>query len=191
MTRKQATAFLWLFALALLAAVPQDKRIARIDLGQSRMTVSVYKEGIFSFAADNHEVTAPLAAGSYNDADKSVEVTVDATKMQVQDPPSRRDQVQANMVGPEVLDVSKYPTIVFRSTQIIANDPTHWKVHGNLTLHGQAHPIDFDVTRTSGTDFSGNAIIRQTDFGITPIKIAGGTVRVKDDVKVSFDVVFG
>ena len=94
------------------------------------------------------------------------------------------------MVGPQVLDVSKYPTIVFRSTQIRANDPNHWTVHGDLTLHGQTHPIDVDVTRASANGFDGSAVVRQTAFGITPIKIAGGTVRVKDDVKVSFAVVF-
>jgi hypothetical protein len=32
-------------------------------------------------------------------------------------------------------------------------------------------------------------MVRQSAFGITPIKIAGGTVRVKDDVKVAFDIV--
>ena len=189
-TKTRINLSLCLLGLALLAAMPPSKHVAHIDVVQSRMTVSVYKEGIFSFAADNHEVAAPLIAGSYNDEDKSVEVTVDATRMQVQDPPSRRDQVQANMVGPDVLDVHKYPTIVFRSTQIRASDSSHWNVSGDLTLHGQTHPIDFDVTPTSATGFSGTAVIRQTNFGITPIKIAGGTVRVKDDVKVSFDVVF-
>ena len=34
----------------------------------------------------------------------------------------------------------------------------------------------------------GEVVIRQTDFGITPVT-AGGAVRVKDDVQLSFEIV--
>ncbi len=31
--------------------------------------------------------------------------------------------------------------------------------------------------------------MKQRDFGIMPISIAGGTVKVKDEIKIEFDVV--
>jgi hypothetical protein len=31
-------------------------------------------------------------------------------------------------------------------------------------------------------------VIRQTGFGITPVKIGGGTVKVKDEIKVAFSI---
>jgi hypothetical protein len=31
--------------------------------------------------------------------------------------------------------------------------------------------------------------LKQSDFGIRPISIVGGTVKVKDELKVEFDVV--
>jgi hypothetical protein len=31
--------------------------------------------------------------------------------------------------------------------------------------------------------------LKQSAFGIEPIRIAGGTVKVKDEVKVEFDIV--
>jgi hypothetical protein len=31
--------------------------------------------------------------------------------------------------------------------------------------------------------------LRQSDFGILPISIAGGTVKVKDEVTIEFDIV--
>jgi hypothetical protein len=34
----------------------------------------------------------------------------------------------------------------------------------------------------------GTATVRQTDFGIQPVTAGAGTVRVKDDVEVSFSV---
>jgi len=176
-------------AFALLGLAQGGLTAAAIDTTHSKMTVFVYKEGIFAFAADNHEVSAPISSGSFDPATKTVDVKVDATKMQVQDPPSRRDKVQANMVGPDVLDVAKYPSITFHSTKVDADSADRWIVHGELTLHGQTHPLVVDVVRKEPEHFTGSAMVRQSVFGITPIKIAGGTVRVKDDVKVVFDIV--
>ena len=34
----------------------------------------------------------------------------------------------------------------------------------------------------------GSARLRQTEFGIKPPKIAGGTVRVKDEIRLDFDI---
>jgi hypothetical protein len=37
--------------------------------------------------------------------------------------------------------------------------------------------------------YRGTVVLKQRDFGITPISIAGGTVKVKDELKVEFDIV--
>ena len=42
--------------------------------------------------------------------------------------------------------------------------------------------------KQAGDAYSGNALIRQTDFGIQPVRAAGGAVRVKDEVEVQFDI---
>jgi hypothetical protein len=36
--------------------------------------------------------------------------------------------------------------------------------------------------------YRGEAHIRQRDFGIQPIRIAGGTISVKDDLRIAFDI---
>jgi hypothetical protein len=30
--------------------------------------------------------------------------------------------------------------------------------------------------------------VRQTEFGITPVTIAGGSIKVKDDVRIEFEI---
>jgi polyisoprenoid-binding protein YceI len=77
---------------------------------------------------------------------------------------------------------------VFRSTSITGTDSTRWTVNGNLTLHGQTHPITFAAVRADATHFSGSATVKQSAFGITPIRIAGGAVTVKDAVTVTFRI---
>lgn len=174
--------------MVLVAAGTNQHQLSQIDTANSKMTVYVYKEGIFAFAADNHEVITPIESGTFDAATNTLDFKVDATKMQVQDPPSHRDKVQANMVGPDVLDVAKYPSITFHSTNVDGASTNNWTVTGDLTLHGQTHPITLQVVRKDATHFSGSAVVTQTAFGITPIRIAGGTVRVKNDVKVTFDI---
>ncbi len=80
---------------------------AAIDVARSTLTVHVYRSGIFSFAADNHEIRAPVASGSIDEGRRSVEFMVDPRQMTVLDPgldAKKRAQVQETMLGPEVLD---------------------------------------------------------------------------------------
>ncbi len=178
-------------AVAILCALPALAAPNAIDLQHSRMTVYVFKQGLFSVFADNHEIYAPIVAGSYDSTGKSITLTVDATQMKVLDPKlptKRRDSVQENMAGPKVLDVGTYHTISFVSTKIDDSDPSLWTITGNLTLHGQTHPITFQARRLDAAHFSGSATVRQTAFGISPIRIAGGAVSVKDDVNVEFQI---
>jgi polyisoprenoid-binding protein YceI len=180
-----------ILASAMAWAPPAYGRPRAVDLQHSKMTVYVYKQGAFSFLADNHEVNAPLLSGSYDGETKTVELTVDAAKMRVLDPKlpaQKRDSVQTNMAGPQVLDVARYPTISFHSTKIDDSNPNGWTVTGDLTLHGQTHPVTFQVRKVDAARFTGSATIRQTTFGITPIRIAGGAVSVRDDVEVKFEI---
>jgi polyisoprenoid-binding protein YceI len=179
--------------LILVAVQPALATPVAIDAQHSTLTVAVYKQGLFAAFADNHVIDAPIASGSYDDTQKAITLTVDATQMRVLDPKSpanRRADVQSNMDGPQVLDVNTYRTIEFRSTAVTGADAAHLTVSGNLTLHGQTHPITFTAVRAA-THFSGSATVNQSAFGITPIRIAGGAVTVKDAVTVTFRIVLG
>lgn len=91
------------------------------------------------------------------------------------------------MQGTEVLDISHFPEIHFRSTGVEPSGTDRWVILGNLDLHGQTHPISFEVALKDGL-FQGTAVLKLTGFGITPVKVAGGTVKVKDEVKVVFTI---
>ena len=162
-----------------------------IDVQHSKLTLYVDKQGMFAFMADNHEIEAPIASGSFDADAKTVELNFDAAKIRVLDPKlseGRRGEVQAAMVSAKVLDVEHYPQITFRTTKVDAADATHWTVTGDLTLHGQTHPQNVTVVETDASHFAGTATIRQSTYGIVPIRIAGGTVAVKDDVRLVFTV---
>ncbi len=162
-----------------------------IDRTHSTMTVYVYKTGILSGLAHNHEIEAPIEWGEVNDSESpSVELRVDSSKLRILDPEvsdGTRTTIQATMQSAQVLDVGHFPEIHFRSTGVEPSGMDHWVIHGNLELHGQTHPISLEVALKDGL-YQGTAVLKQTGFGITPVKVAGGTVKVKDEIKVVFSI---
>jgi polyisoprenoid-binding protein YceI len=155
------------------------------------MTVRVSKSGFFSAFGHNHEIEAPIESGEVKESgNPSVELRVDARKMRVLDPEASQDtraQIQKTMQGPEVLDAERFPEVRFQSTTVEAKGANHWVVNGKLGLHGETHPVTVDVTLKDGF-YRGSVTFKQTGFGITPVTVAGGTVKVKDEVKLEFQI---
>lgn len=176
--------------MCLLAIVTGGEKHP-IDSVHSRLTVRVGKSGFFSAAAHNHEVVAPIIRGEV-EASKpsSVWFDVNVAGMSVVDPDvtaSDRADVQQRMLGPDVLDAAHYREIHFASDSVENIGESKWRVRGLLTLHGQTNPITLETTFEKG-HYRGTATVLQTNFGITPIKIAGGTIKVKDEVQIEFDI---
>jgi len=120
-----------------------------------------------------------------------VEFQVDSRELKVLDPDgsdSERSQVQHTMLGPKVLDSEQFKEITFRSTSIDSVGANKWTVTGDLSLHGQTHPVRVDVEGADG-HYRGSVKLRQTEFGITPVSIGGGSIKVKDDVRIEFEIV--
>ncbi len=182
------------FAAGLLVPATASAEIRVVDTEHSTLTVHVFKSGLFRAFADNHVIQAPLRNGFLDDGPgPRVQILVDAQRMRVLDPglsPRDREQVQARMLGPEVLDAGRFPEIGFHSVTVQRLASDGWLVRGELTLHGQTHAVAVKVTAEHGR-YKGSAPLKQTDFGISPISIAGGTVKVKDEVRIDFDIAAG
>jgi len=173
----------------------------RIDSGHSRFTVHAFAAGLLSFAAHNHNIAirdfsgdAEVTYGSVEPA--SLNMRVRSASLAVTDKvsDSDREKIETTMRN-DVLETSRYPEIVFQSTGVHATrlDEGKYqvKIPGNLTLHGATR----SVTINARLDFGANELhavgefpIKQSEFGIKPVSVAGGTIKVKDEVKLSFDI---
>jgi polyisoprenoid-binding protein YceI len=163
-----------------------------MDVNHSSLTIRVFKSGMFSGFAHDHEIQAPIEEGKIDSsANSSVQLRVDSRKMRVLDPEisvDKRAEIQHTMQGAAVLDVEKFPEISYQSTSVTGRGEGHWEVRGNLSLHGQKQPVAVEVSLQGG-HYRGSASFKQSEFGIEPIRIAGGMVKVKDEIKVEFDIV--
>jgi len=173
------------YALAARAATPVE-----IDTERSNLTIRVYKTGLFAAFAHDHEIHAPVQHGSFDEEQQTVEFTVNARELRVMDPgvsQSERSEIQSTMLGPKVLDSEKFQEIKFHSTKVERVAAGKWTVQGDLTLHGQTRPVKVDVQGEQGR-YRGSAVVRQKDFGIAPVSIAGGSVKVKNEVRIEFEI---
>jgi polyisoprenoid-binding protein YceI len=173
-----------------------------IDPAASRVLIEVGKAGMFGFAGHAHEVLAPEIRGEVdmdaaNLSGSSVWVEFAAPALRVtgaNEPSADVAEVQRVMLGERVLDTGRFRTIAFRSRRVSVasrnGSAADLLIEGDLTLHGQTRPMT--VRASAALDAGGRLTARgsfafkQTDFGMEPVTAAGGAVRVKDELDVTF-----
>jgi polyisoprenoid-binding protein YceI len=139
------------------------------------------------------QVTVPDAQQGAAD----VKLVIKAASLNVADDvkESDRGEIERTMYK-EVLEVEKHPEIRFTSTEVsgVAPGTTSFRatIKGTLELHGRSHPKQIDAQVNIMGDrltANGQFTVRQSDYGIKPVSIAGGTLRLKDEIDLSFDIV--
>ena len=96
----------------------------------------------------------------------------------------------------KVLETEKFPEILYEASAIsvakMADMLYSVTLNGNLTMHGvtRSQPI---VTRVallgSMLRASGDFSLNQTDYNIKLVSVAGGALKLKDELSFSFEIV--
>ncbi len=178
---------------ALVAAAPVVAQEKAIDTQRSTITIHVGKSGLLSAAAHDHTVSAPISAGALQESDTNsrIQFRVETAKMTVQPDPKIDEKDHATIqthMEELVLETKKYPEIAFRSTRIQKVAGGEWKVDGDLSLHGVTKAVNLTVKKT-GESYITHTVLKQTDFGIKPISIGGGMIKVKNELEIDFKIV--
>ncbi len=185
------------------AAEPLSEGRYKINAAESRFTVRALVGGLLSsVAGHDHTIAirdfygaAQFTYGSVTPA--SLQFTIRADSLAVTDKVSEsdRNKIQTTMRN-EVLDVNSYPEITFKSTEITATRVEEGKyetrITGDLTLHGTTRQLTINAFVTfyaTSLHADGQFALRQTEYGIRPVSVAGGTIKVKDELKFSFHIV--
>jgi hypothetical protein len=187
MPRRAPKLFVALFtALPLLMA-----QESAIDTGRSTITIHVGKSGLLSFAAHDHVINAPISSGTVRDsASPSIAFTVPTAGMTVRPDSGVDAKTQAAIqkdMEEMTLEVKRFPEIAFHSSRIEKLPGGQWKVDGDLSLHGVTKPVSLTVKET-GESWTTRTVLRQTDYGIKPISLGGGTIKVKNEVEIDFRI---
>lgn len=184
--------------LAVLLSSSPAQNVCVIP-GRGFFRINAEAGGLFSVFAHDHVIEARKIDGCaavdlQNLAQSSVKLSFSSGDLKVLDPKESeedRAKVQKTMET-DVLRIADYPKITFESTGVAAESAGKYRVSGNLTIRGKSSRVAIPVTVTHLDDgtfkVTGNFKFKQTSFGIEPIKLIGGTVRVKDEVQTEWEL---
>ncbi len=175
----------------------------RLDSSASRFTVRAFAGGMLS--ALGHSPT--LAIRDFNGeigfnpaaperATLKMEIRSDSLEVMDDIKSSDRREMQDTM-NRDVLQADKYPAITFESTSAgvdkIGDGRYKVALNGSLTLRGVTRNVPVIAQVTTSGDLllraSGEFSILQSEYGIPPVSVAGGALKLKDELKFSFDIV--
>lgn len=186
-----------------------------IDVKLSRVYIFVDKTGLgHEHAVEGKLKSGSLELGSTSEAGKMVfdmkSFTADTStarkylKLKGATPVSTQQKVTANMRGPDVLYVQKYPTAVFQidSAKLLPKQSSRrsrstpasarYQLDGRFTLHGKSRPLRV-IAATAGekdgmVHLLGRFQLVQSQFGMTPYSTALGAIGVADALSVWGDL---
>ena len=195
-------------ALALLAvsyrltARQQTVVRYRLDASQSRFMVRAFSGGLLWFKGHDHFV----AVRDFTGEAQLTPVAVTPASLQIT---ARADSLvetrdlfteqQKQIINRElreiVLETDKYPEITFKSTDVtgkLAGSEFETKIGGDLTLHGVTRRIVIPARVTLSGDTlraEGEFTLNRGDYNVKATSALHGTIRVRDKLKFTFDIV--
>ena len=173
-----------------------------LDKSASRFTVRAFAGGLLSALGHNPTIairnfTGEASLDPVNPGLASLRLEIQADSLEVTDDVSSNDRREMeSAMKDKVLEVSKYPTILFdghgTSATQLGEGRYRIQLSGDLSLHGVTRKVPVTVQAAIyGVMLrgSGEFSILQTDFGITLVSVAGGTLKIRDELKFAFDMV--
>lgn len=173
-----------------------------IDKERSRFTVRAFAGGLLSGFGHNPQIAMREVSGEVNFSpnaipESSLILRLNPDSFAVQNDVSDKDRREIERTMKEqVLEVARFPEITFESRQVsgmqLGESMYMLKIEGDLTLHGatRAQTISAQVVPMDGNiRAQGEFSIKQSDFNIKLVSVAGGALKVKDELKFAFDIV--
>jgi polyisoprenoid-binding protein YceI len=168
--------------------------------GRGHFKIHVGTAGLFGGLGHEHSIEAQKVTGcatidSNDVARSSVKLEFSTADIRVIDPgESEKDRAEVQKtMETQVLHVTEYPRVTFESTGAEPDGGLNrLRLRGNLTIRGKTVPVIIPVmvTRLSDGTYraAGEYKFKQSSFLIKPIQLAGGTVKVKDELQTEFEL---
>jgi polyisoprenoid-binding protein YceI len=175
----------------------------RLDAGQSRLVIDANASGLLWFLGHNHHIAARdftgeagLTASTVEPGSLQMTIKTESLAETGEHFTEQQKQIINNSMHKEVLETAKYPEAIFKSTNVSAKktgeNQYEARVEGDLTLHGVTRHILIPTQVIVNGDTlraSGKFEFDRDDYKIKTHSIKWGTIRVDDDMKLSFNIV--
>ncbi len=167
----------------------------------STFTVKAFATGLLSMFGHSPTIAIPSFEGEATlNPDvleqSSLHMVIHSSSLTVTDDISNKDRDEINRaMHDDVLESDNFPDIVFECSRVSASktgEGLHWvALNGELTLHGVTRNQSVSArVSVNGQSLraTGEFSVRMSDYEIRPVSAVGGTVKLKDELKLSFAV---
>jgi polyisoprenoid-binding protein YceI len=186
------------------AIVPRQLAEARyrIDASKSTFMVRAFSGGLLWFKGHDHfiavrDFTGEVKLTPQSISPASLQMTIKSDSLA-----ETRDvftEPQKQIINKEikeiVLHTAQYPEITFKSTNVTGKLASagqfEAKIEGDLTMHGVTRRIVIPAQVTLGANdlrAKGEFTVARSDFKVKATSAFHGTVRVRDKLKFTFDI---
>jgi polyisoprenoid-binding protein YceI len=173
-----------------------------IDPKGSTFVVQAFSTGLLAAFGHNPKLAirsfqgeAEFTPGSAQLKDAQLHFRIEAESLEMIDDVSDADRQEVHRrMRTEALETDRYPEITYDCSQVTGSGDgdRYWlALNGELNLHGvtRAMPVSARVLLNGNSlRASGEFTLRQSQYGIAEITAAAGAIRVKDEVKCTFDI---
>jgi polyisoprenoid-binding protein YceI len=173
-----------------------------LDAAKSRFLVRVSATGLLSAFGHNPTIAIRSFTGEAcfrpeSPERSSLRFKIDAVSLAIAGDVNEKDRNEMERaMRDDVLETAHYPEIRYESSGAeatqIAEGMFRMKIGGQLSLHGVTQDLEVACNVTVGDDSlraNGDFSIRQTDYRIKLVSVAGGGLKLKDELKFTFDIV--
>jgi polyisoprenoid-binding protein YceI len=170
-----------------------------IEPRASQFTVQAFASGLIAAVAHSPKIAirdwkidVSFVPETLREA--KLRAVIKAASLDVLDELRESDRRELHRVmNEEVLETRRFPEVVFESSTITAERLKEGlfrvDVSGELTLHGVKNQHSFLCQVAFGPDSfraHGTFTLLQTDYGIRIASVAGGSLKLQDELKFSF-----
>jgi polyisoprenoid-binding protein YceI len=184
------------------AAQKGKARVYLFDLAQSQLNLTLTQEGLLSKKYPTHQVAIKNFSGKAtlprDERQTAVELEAEAKSFVNVDKAMSEFERRGfqDVLQNKVLESERYPTIKFKAASVTnlkkSGDSRSFTLNGELSLHGVTKSVAVPVNVTLADDqlrATGEAKLKQSDFGIEPYSGGVGLIKIGDELKVTFSIV--
>ena len=163
-----------------------DKMHSKLGFTITHLMVSDV-DGIFK------DFTCTIVASKPDFSDAKFQLTVNTASINTD-----VDYRDNDLKGANYFDVAKFPTMTFTSTSITPVSTNHYKLNGDLTLHGVTKPVTMDLwyrgtvtnpmSKKDDAGFKLTGIMKRSDFNFAP---QAGSTMLSDEITITANGEFG
>ncbi len=187
-------------ATAAAAAMTAPSGDYMLDKAHASLIFSVDHIGYSHFTGRFLKWDAQLHLDTQNPTASTVNVTIDPTSLDHENPPTGFLNDLRN--GSNWLDAAHFPQMTFHSTSVEKTGDRTARVTGDLTLRGVTKPVTLDVTLNGGypgmsldpharVGLSAHGTLKRSDFGLSyGLPPPGSNMGVGDDVEILIESEF-